>query len=197
MNGDWEQDEVVRRVAEELRRPVALDPWFDQRVMRAVRAEASASPMRRVADWFLRPMAISPVAAVLAIAVVAIGTGLVVHARTSGIAASAVAVGSPAPAVVPAGMGAALQTVQLVFVNPSARSVALVGDFNGWDPAATPMRAAANGLWTAEVRLPAGRHLYAFVVDGTTWLADPEAPRSSDDDFGKPNSVLLVRGTRS
>jgi hypothetical protein len=33
--------------------------------------------------------------------------------------------------------------------------------------------------------------VYAFVVDGDV-TADPDAPRAADDDFGSPNSVVLV-----
>ena len=52
-----------------------------------------------------------------------------------------------------------------------ARKVAIVGDFNGWDEKATPMlRRNADDSWSAQVPLSPGRHVYAFVVDGTRWL---------------------------
>ena len=47
---------------------------------------------------------------------------------------------------------------------PDATAVFVVGDFNGWCTASTPMRVGASGLW--EVELPPGVELgrYAFWV---------------------------------
>jgi len=86
---------------------------------------------------------------------------------------------------------------KFVIVAPQADKVSLVGDFNDWDVAKTPMtRSGKSGLWTVAVPLSVGRHLYAFVVDGTTWLQDPSAPIAPDDGFGHANSVkLVVRGS--
>jgi 1,4-alpha-glucan branching enzyme len=70
--------------------------------------------------------------------------------------------------------------------------VAHDGDFNDWDPTATPMRASANGVWSVVFPLAPGRHEYAFVVDGKQWAIDPAAPSPSADDFGSPNSVITV-----
>src|SRR5262245_16597885 len=42
---------------------------------------------------------------------------------------------------------------------PRVTSVAVVGDFNSWDPRATPMRRQGQGdVWTAQVDLSAGLH---------------------------------------
>lgn len=77
-------------------------------------------------------------------------------------------------------------------VSPAGRRVAVVGDFNAWDGAATPLRRDPTGAWSVRVWLPAGRYVYAFVVDGREWLADPRAPLAPADGFGRQNSVLLV-----
>jgi hypothetical protein len=54
------------------------------------------------------------------------------------------------------------------------------------------MRAAGDGrTWEVQLPLAPGRHVYAFVVDGEV-VADPAAPRAADEDFGVPNSVVLV-----
>lgn len=83
--------------------------------------------------------------------------------------------------------------VQFVLVAPTARHVYVVGDFNDWNEQATPLqRTVAGGPWTVQVPLPAGSHLYAFVVDGR-WMPDAAAPRAPGDDFGHPNSVMIVR----
>lgn len=74
----------------------------------------------------------------------------------------------------------------------STKDVALVGDFNGWDERATPMlRRKGNGTWTAQVELPPGRHVYAFVVNGQQWLVDPMAPQVPDAGFGPANAVVI------
>jgi 1,4-alpha-glucan branching enzyme len=70
--------------------------------------------------------------------------------------------------------------------------VAVVGDFNGWNPDANVMTADARGVWTTTVPLPPGRHAYAFVVDGTVWVTDPRAPVVRDPDYGRDQSVVLV-----
>ena len=87
--------------------------------------------------------------------------------------------------------------VRFVLVAPYASRVALVGDFNGWNPSKMPMRRSADGrAWLLDVPLAPGRHVYSFVVDGDV-TADPAAPRAGDDDFGIPSSVVLVSGAKT
>jgi hypothetical protein len=84
--------------------------------------------------------------------------------------------------------------VRFVYVAPNARSVALVGDFNQWNPTAVPLKRLTDGTWITDLPLSPGRYAYAFLVDGKL-VADPAAPRAtSADDFGFANSVLMVRG---
>lgn len=83
---------------------------------------------------------------------------------------------------------------EFVLQAPHAAHVSLVGDFNGWNAAATPMTRTADGKWMVKVSLPAGRHVYAFEVDdagGTKFMPDPAGLRAPDDGFG-PSSVVLV-----
>ena len=72
----------------------------------------------------------------------------------------------------------------------TANAVAIVGDFNGWNQSATPM-ARTDGTWSAKVPLAAGRHVYAFVVDGKKWVVDPLAPQVPDDGYGPANAVVI------
>jgi hypothetical protein len=74
---------------------------------------------------------------------------------------------------------------------PSARRVSLVGDFDGWNPSAIPMRRSGSGAWIIDVQLPAGRHAFAFSVDGHLTI-DPTAALAADDNFGVPSSVVVV-----
>ncbi len=50
---------------------------------------------------------------------------------------------------------------------PGAAAVSVVGDWNGWDPAANPMQKLPDGSWVAEISLHAGRTIsYSYNVDG-------------------------------
>jgi chromosome partitioning protein len=75
----------------------------------------------------------------------------------------------------PAGGGFGVRSARdgtVVFMQPlSARETSVVGDFNRWNPAATPMRPSADGTrLEAVIELPAGRHAYRIVVDGEETL---------------------------
>ena len=88
--------------------------------------------------------------------------------------------------------GAAVRFV--LRVPGSARVVAIVGDFNGWNEHATPMvKRMVDGSWSVRVPLAPGRHTYAFVVDGARWIVDPLAPLVPDAGFG-PATALIVAG---
>lgn len=189
------EDEMIGRVVESLRTPAAPDAAADARIMAAVRAEAAAqrapAALRVVRGgwrWLREPrsVAITPLAAgALAAGLVLAAFGV---ARMSAGRDRAVVAAAPAPAA------ARTDTVvvQFVLVAPGARSVTLVGDFNGWDSSATPLSGSSSGLWSVALPLRPGRHQYAFVVDGARWVADPAAPRALGDDFGAPSSVVTV-----
>jgi hypothetical protein len=74
---------------------------------------------------------------------------------------------------------------------PAARSVAVVGDFNGWDPRIHPLVARADGWWTIELYLAPGRYQYCYWIDGK--LAPPsEDAVTVPDGFGGLNGLLEV-----
>jgi predicted carbohydrate-binding protein with CBM48 len=173
-------EDVVERVIDSLRQPVEMDPTLDAAVMARVAAgEDRPGPVAAAWKWVRRPrdISVSPLAGLGLAAALA---GLVVW----------LAVRHPGAGSLPAGPSA----VQFVVVAPGAGSVSLVGDFNDWDAAATPMHASRSGtLWSVTVPLAPGRHRYAFLVNGSRWLADPAAPRAQDD-FNTPSSVVTVGG---
>lgn len=53
-----------------------------------------------------------------------------------------------------------------------ARQVSVVGSFNNWDPTVHPLIKTPQGDWMIRLYLTPGNFVYAFCVDGTTWL-DP------------------------
>lgn len=73
-----------------------------------------------------------------------------------------------------------------------ANAVAVVGDFNGWDPHAHPLKKGKNWEWKATLRLKPGMYEYMFVVDGE-WREDPLNPNRVANPHGGFNSVCEVR----
>ena len=184
------RDELIARIAAELRIVPPLDERFDARVMAEIATLPQPAPARltMVAQWLRRPrnVRMSPLAGLAAAAALA---AVLVWSRSSRSPALAPLAPAAAPGVLLASHGSTV--VQFVLVAPDAKSVSLVGDFNDWDPTATPLR-TASGAWSVAVRLIPGRHRYAFVLDGVRWIADPLAPPAPDDDFGSPGSVVTV-----
>jgi len=82
-------------------------------------------------------------------------------------------------------------TVRLTFYSPQARTVSVAGDFNKWKADADQMK-GTDGMWSIELKLKPGVYSYSFVVDGTSWVADPGAQSYTDDGFGSRNAVLRV-----
>lgn len=201
-------DPILRRAISTLRQPVVLDVAFTDRVMDAVRPTAAAAAgssygrrtwSRGLARRLMEPrtVRISPLAGlavaagIVAVFSVSLSLG---HGRRDTAAPGlegARAVVRTASSRDPAGF----QEVEFVLSAPGASRVSIVGDFNEWNPAATPLRPTArDGLWSVRVPLVPGRHEYVYLVDGVRWVADPSAPPSRSDDFGEPNSVVTVAG---
>jgi anti-sigma factor RsiW len=80
--------------------------------------------------------------------------------------------------------------VELKLAGEKARTVAVVGDFNGWD--AVTMKKGEDGVWRARLSLPPGRYRYAFVVDREKWVADPHSDTVVESGYGGADSVLDV-----
>ena len=90
----------------------------------------------------------------------------------------------------------ALATMQFVLHARDARSVTVVGDFNDWDPEATPLVRTGDGVWSVVVHVRPGAIRYSFLVNGTEWRADPRGI-AAPSDFGRPTSVAFVSATEA
>lgn len=185
----------MRDIAGELREPVRLDASFDARVMDAVRA---LPRHRRFGLWSRlttprsRTVTIKPLSyGLLAAGILAFAVLGAAHAASDLDRAAKPLVSAlmPAKKVTPAS-----QRVQFVLVAPDAKKVAVVGDFNGWDASHKAFQAQhrGGGVWSVTAPVPVGHHRYSFVVDDSVWVADPTAPRAADNDYGMPNSALVV-----
>lgn len=83
--------------------------------------------------------------------------------------------------------------VVLALQAPDARRVAVIGSFNGWRAQdLEPQTLDGEKRWAVTLMLPAGRHEYAFVVDGERIVPDPWAGFHEEDGFGNHNAVLYI-----
>ena len=185
--------EPLEQLLAELREPVTADPVAKGRVMDAVRRAAPPPGHPGIARRGTR-MAGARLTSVAGVALAAGVAGLI----TAGARAS-YGGGDAAPAVhvfgdtVAATLRDTLRLVRFMFVAPAAQRVALAGEFNRWNPSATPLhRPSPDEPWSVALRLPAGRHDYAFVVDDTQWVSDPRGTPASPSELAPPRSVIVV-----
>jgi hypothetical protein len=84
--------------------------------------------------------------------------------------------------------------VRFVLEAPSAAKVAVVGDWNGWNPEADTLSVnRGEGTWELEIKLVPGReYRYQFLIDGQQWMPDPKSILQVDDGFGSINSILDI-----
>jgi 1,4-alpha-glucan branching enzyme len=70
-------------------------------------------------------------------------------------------------------------------------TVFLVGDFNGWQEDATPMKRNKDGSFSATLELEQGReYQFRYLVNGSEWHNDWEADRYVPNPFSGDNSVV-------
>ncbi|MDB4878126.1 MAG: glycoside hydrolase family 13 domain protein [Gemmatimonadetes bacterium] len=196
-----DDDPLLRRALEELRRLPATDPEAVRRVV-GVAAEARVSPADEpVADRsssgarsMRRWTAVSVAAAAAIVGFVARGVWLpgAGPVRTENVASPSVAAAAP---MVKASAGGAIVALpqQFVLENSAAHRISVVGDFNKWNAASAPMtRAAEGGLWSTVIPILPGRHVYGFMIDDSLFTLDPRAPKARDPDLGTDGSVVIV-----
>lgn len=158
-------------------------PWLEEKVMAEIRSLPERSPLRRFVAWLVNPapVRVSPLSAGIVVAAVAL---VLLLPRTGA---------TPAGTDGAAGEGVVeVVYVQFLLEAPNASSVAVAGDFNGWDPSFVLDDADGDGIWSGRIPMSPGVHAYMFLVDETEWLTDPNASRYQDDGFGNRNAVLAV-----
>ena len=87
--------------------------------------------------------------------------------------------------------GRSLHHVSFFCGTKEAGHVFLVGDFNHWNPTATPMNRMRDGQWMASLELPHGHHRYLFLVDGEPQL-DPNASGVARNEHNERVSLIAV-----
>lgn len=73
-----------------------------------------------------------------------------------------------------------------------AGDVAVVGDFNDWQPGATVLRREGNVL-TASVVVEPGRYAFRYRTADGRWFNDEAADDYEGNEFGGSNSVADIR----
>jgi hypothetical protein len=195
-----ERDPVVNRAIEELQRLPALDRSAIDRVVRAAAAARVAPAEPDPADLprtrSIRVWSALGLATAAAVAGFAIG-----ELRTSKAPAASPITVSAAPqagdtmrsvATSKAMIGSAPIAQEFVFEAAQASSVALVGDFNNWNPKANVMTRNASGNWVTTLPMVPGRHIYGFMVNDSVFTLDPRAMKARDPDLGSEGSVRIV-----
>ena len=200
MVSDHEFDPFIDDIADELRRPVRFDSSFESRVMASLDPSVVPLPVERAnssTPWLLRPRTffVSPLAGLaVAAGLVAIITMSVLRTQPNAQVATSDdrerEFTLPGP-VIPVAAVPAVYAAPFTYIDPSAKSVAVVGSFNDWDATANVMTRSSDSVWSTNVMLAPGRHEYQLVVDGK-WIADPATQRSAQSEFGTANSVLIV-----
>ena len=83
------------------------------------------------------------------------------------------------------------EPVNFICYAPGAKQVAVIGDFNGWEPKVHPMKRQPDGAWMVQVNLSHGHHQYLFWVDGQT-LLDPRAQGIARSQEGERVSLVAI-----
>ncbi|MBI4408360.1 MAG: hypothetical protein HY561_01550, partial [Gemmatimonadetes bacterium] len=99
---------------------------------------------------------------------------------------------APLPVVEVAERAGAGRKVWFRLRSASAGTVALAGDFTGWEP--RPMRKQGE-VWVLDLVLRPGTYHFSFVLDQDRWLVPDDAPGIIDDGWGRRNGTLVVSGT--
>jgi 1,4-alpha-glucan branching enzyme len=82
--------------------------------------------------------------------------------------------------------------VKVTFAIPADESerVSVVGDFNDWDPVATPLARQAETLRASVVLDGGRRYAFRYLADGGRWFNDDEADDYQGNGFGGSDSVV-------
>lgn len=183
-----DEERLIETVARELKRPVQASAEATARIMEEIRrdeAEQGASSAAAVWNvWRRYRVPLMAAAAIAFMVALSIQVWRSVNAGGEPLATVAVRNGATRP-------------VQFVFVADEALRVSVVGDFNDWDPEATPLLHKGEDVWSVVVPLTPGRYRYSFLVNGDVWVADASSPRAPVDDFGVPSSILWVEAGQS
>ena len=75
----------------------------------------------------------------------------------------------------------------------NAESVALCGDFNGWDPGKHPLKMRKDGSFSTTISLKSGAaYRFRYWINDRDWENDWHADDYLPNEFGTEDSVVTV-----
>lgn len=88
-------------------------------------------------------------------------------------------------------VGGTSKVTFVVSLSDCDEPVSVVGDFNEWDPLATPLKRRSNGTQSANIALPVGAsYRFKYLAEGGRWFCDTEAACDGERHSPDSNSVL-------
>jgi hypothetical protein len=84
------------------------------------------------------------------------------------------------------------KTHRFVIYHPGLEKVEISGSFTDWQPVEME-RIGTSGYWEAQLKVTAGEHRFAYILDGSEQIPDPTVRAREKDDFGGQNSILTVQ----
>ena len=85
--------------------------------------------------------------------------------------------------------------IKVTFALPMSevdQPVSVLGDFNGWDRTAHPLKKRSNGTRSATIQVASGQVLrFKYLAADGTWFCDPDADTVTNE-FNTADSLLVV-----
>lgn len=83
--------------------------------------------------------------------------------------------------------------IKVTFAVADDGPVSVVGDFNQWDPFATPLKKRSNGTRSASVLVKKGSEVrFRYLADGGQFFDEPEADAIEPNGMGDTHSLIRV-----
>lgn len=84
--------------------------------------------------------------------------------------------------------------VKITFMQPATgKAVAVLGDFNGWNPAKGRLVKRANGMASHSVAVaPGTRVVFRYRSEDGVWFNDEAADTYIANEYGEANSVVIA-----
>lgn len=89
-------------------------------------------------------------------------------------------------------------TFRVAEIPAESGALSVVGDFNDWQPGATPFERSADGGLQACMTLPVGeRYAFRYLAEQGGWFNDDAADGYEHNGMGEENSILDLTEART
>ena len=88
--------------------------------------------------------------------------------------------------------GHAIKVTFALPLSEADQPVSVLGDFNGWDPTAHPLKKRSNGTRSATIEVAPGQALrFKYLAADGTWFCDPDT-ETIGNEFNTSDSLLVI-----